>query len=153
MLNRNHETIVPDLFIALKVHDDVWVDKSKLHLSQPEAFRDLFNLMQPQARLEARGPPLYLPRPFASRPHRIQHHVRSEGASVSFGPSHRTIVNVEREKDERLVVAAKRLTRKLKPERQDDDVTKYLEFDSYVYLALTAVELISAVIGCHPRAD
>jgi hypothetical protein len=43
---------VLDLFMALKVHDDVWVDESELHLLQPEAFRDLFDLMQPRARLE-----------------------------------------------------------------------------------------------------
>ena len=46
--------IVLDLFrvIALKVHDDVWTDESEPHLGQPEAFLDLFDLMQPRARLE-----------------------------------------------------------------------------------------------------
>ena len=46
--------IVLDLFrvIALKVHDDVWADESELYLGQLEAFRDLFDMMQPRARLE-----------------------------------------------------------------------------------------------------
>ena len=49
-LNRSHETIVLDLFIASKVHDDVQAAEGRL--SQQEAFRDLFNLMQLRARLE-----------------------------------------------------------------------------------------------------
>ncbi|KAH9988633.1 hypothetical protein BJV77DRAFT_1160935 [Russula vinacea] len=95
-LNRSRETIVLDLFIALKVHDDVWADESELHLGQPEAFRDLFDLMQP-ARVSR----------ISSR------HVRSETRRGRW-PSRRTIVDVERAKDEKLEVAAKRLARKLK---------------------------------------
>ncbi|KAF7342002.1 COesterase domain-containing protein [Mycena venus] len=47
------ETPILDLFIALKVREDVWADDSDLHLSRaPPAFTDLFSLMQPRARLE-----------------------------------------------------------------------------------------------------
>ncbi|KAI0289131.1 hypothetical protein BC826DRAFT_1033790 [Russula brevipes] len=110
-LNRSRETTVLDLFIALKVHDDVWADESELHLGQPEAFRDLFDLMQPRARLED-----------LLRAHLASARVDLSAYSVTFaprrvgvvGPSRRTIVDVERAKDEKLEVAAKRLARKLK---------------------------------------
>lgn len=46
------ETKVLDLFIALKVHEDVMVDDSSLHLEREDSFRDLFDLMQPRSRLE-----------------------------------------------------------------------------------------------------
>ncbi|KAI0334250.1 hypothetical protein GY45DRAFT_1243142 [Cubamyces sp. BRFM 1775] len=46
------ETRVLDLFIALKVREDVWADESELHLEREESFKDLFDLMQPRARLE-----------------------------------------------------------------------------------------------------
>ncbi|KAI0706012.1 hypothetical protein C8T65DRAFT_577355 [Cerioporus squamosus] len=46
------ETRVLDLFIALKVREDVWTDDSALHLEREESFKDLFDLMQPRARLE-----------------------------------------------------------------------------------------------------
>lgn len=46
------ETKVLDLFIALKVHEDVMVDDSSLHLEREDSFKDLFDLMQPRSRLE-----------------------------------------------------------------------------------------------------
>ncbi|KAJ7177915.1 hypothetical protein C8R46DRAFT_1188069 [Mycena filopes] len=46
------ETATLDLFIALKVREDVWSDDSELHLERDESFTDLFNLMQPRSRLE-----------------------------------------------------------------------------------------------------
>ena len=46
------ETAVLDLFIAIKVREDVWVDDTELHLEREELFKDLFDLMQPRARLE-----------------------------------------------------------------------------------------------------
>lgn len=46
------ETQVLDLFIALKVREDVWMDDSELHLEREESFKDLFDLMQPRSRLE-----------------------------------------------------------------------------------------------------
>ncbi|KAG1750466.1 uncharacterized protein EDB91DRAFT_691237 [Suillus paluster] len=46
------ETKVLDLFIALKVHEDVMLDDSSLHLEREDSFKDLFDLMQPRSRLE-----------------------------------------------------------------------------------------------------
>ncbi|KAF5376079.1 hypothetical protein D9615_007650 [Tricholomella constricta] len=46
------ETAVLDRFIALKVREDVWADDSELHLERDEAYKDLFDLAQPRARLE-----------------------------------------------------------------------------------------------------
>ncbi|KAI0270388.1 hypothetical protein BC834DRAFT_861096 [Gloeopeniophorella convolvens] len=105
---RSRETAVLDLFIALKVRDDVWADDTELHLGQPEAFRDLFDLSQPRARLED------LLRA------RLDGDLR--GYSVTFaprrvgviGPSRRTVAEVERTRDEALEVAAKRLARRLR---------------------------------------
>lgn len=52
-LNPNHrETAILDLFLALKVREDVWADETELYLGRGESFRDLFELMQPKARLE-----------------------------------------------------------------------------------------------------
>lgn len=46
------ETQVLDLFIALKVREDVMMDDTDLHLEREESFKDLFDLMQPRSRLE-----------------------------------------------------------------------------------------------------
>ncbi|TFK60647.1 hypothetical protein BDN72DRAFT_848263 [Pluteus cervinus] len=46
------ETSVLDLFIAVKVREDVWLDDSELHLEREESFKDLFDLSQPKSRLE-----------------------------------------------------------------------------------------------------
>ncbi|RDX46066.1 hypothetical protein OH76DRAFT_909171 [Lentinus brumalis] len=46
------ETRVLDLYIVLKVREDVWTDDSEFHLEREESFKDLFDLMQPRARLE-----------------------------------------------------------------------------------------------------
>ena len=46
------ETRVLDLYIALKVREDVWMDESELHLEREESFKDVFDLMQPRARVE-----------------------------------------------------------------------------------------------------
>ncbi|KAJ7675465.1 hypothetical protein B0H17DRAFT_1080875 [Mycena rosella] len=46
------ETATLDLFIALKVREDVWADDSELHLERDESFKDLFDLAQPRSRLE-----------------------------------------------------------------------------------------------------
>lgn len=42
----NRETRVLDLYIALKVREDVWADETELHLERDESFKDLFDLMQ-----------------------------------------------------------------------------------------------------------
>ncbi|TEB19454.1 hypothetical protein FA13DRAFT_1744338 [Coprinellus micaceus] len=46
------ETPVLDLFIALKVREDVCVDDSELHLEREDMFKDIFDHSQPKARLE-----------------------------------------------------------------------------------------------------
>ncbi|KAJ8519619.1 hypothetical protein ONZ45_g3439 [Pleurotus djamor] len=46
------ETAVLDLFIAVKVREDVWMDDSELHLEREEMFKDIFDLLQPRSRLE-----------------------------------------------------------------------------------------------------
>jgi len=109
-LNRSRETVVLDLFIALKVHDDVFADESELHLGQPEAFRDLFDLMQPRARLEDLLRAYLAPTRIDLSAYSVTFAPRRVGVT---GPSRKTIVDVERTKDEKLEVAAKRLARKL----------------------------------------
>ncbi|KAJ7248587.1 hypothetical protein B0H12DRAFT_1123360 [Mycena haematopus] len=53
LVSLQRETLILDLFIALKVREDVWADDSDLHLSRAEpTFADLFSLMQPRARLD-----------------------------------------------------------------------------------------------------
>ncbi|KAJ7846414.1 hypothetical protein B0H14DRAFT_2584239 [Mycena olivaceomarginata] len=53
LISVQRETPILDLFIALKVRDNVWADDSDLHLSRAEStFADLFSLMQPRARIE-----------------------------------------------------------------------------------------------------
>lgn len=46
------ETPILDLFIALKVREDVCVDDSELHLEREDMFKDIFDHSQPKARLE-----------------------------------------------------------------------------------------------------
>ena len=46
------ETIILDRYIALKVKQDVFADDTELHIEPEEAFRDLFDVAQPRARLE-----------------------------------------------------------------------------------------------------
>ena len=85
-----------DLFIPSKVHDDVQAAEGRL--SQQEAFRDLFDLMQLRARLEdllcAHVAPLRLDLAgyiTMLAPRRVR----------VVGPSRRTIVDVERAKNSR----------------------------------------------------
>ena len=48
----HRETRVLDLFIALKVRQDVYMDDTEFHLENTESFRDLFDFNQPKSRLE-----------------------------------------------------------------------------------------------------
>ncbi|KAI0043259.1 hypothetical protein FA95DRAFT_1463846, partial [Auriscalpium vulgare] len=121
------ETTVLDLFIALRVREDVWADESDLHLGNEEAWRDLFDLMQPRARAEdlirAAGDRYGL---FFGPGSSVS--ARSEKKKVDFslvsvtfsprrvglaltlpGGRRRTVVEVDRTRDEKLEVAAKRL--------------------------------------------
>lgn len=121
------ETAVLDLFIALKVREDVWADDSELHLERDESFRDLFDLLQPRARMED------LLRVYGERSGFISLKLDGTGGhssrkgmmdfaalAVSFNSRRvgiivtaqgrkRTVVDTERTRDEPLETAAQRL--------------------------------------------
>lgn len=125
------ETKVLDLFIAGKVREDVWMDESELHLEREESVRDLFDLMQPRSRMEdlvriygVRESLIYAGanRPAGLRGRRM---LAFKDLSVSFSSKRvglvlttpdrkKTIVEVERRKEEKLEVAAKALVRELR---------------------------------------
>lgn len=48
----HRESEVLDLFVVLKVRQDVYMDDTEFHLENTESFRDLFDFMQPKSRLE-----------------------------------------------------------------------------------------------------
>lgn len=50
--SQQRETQVLDLFLSLKVREDVWIDDTELHLEREESFKDLFDMMQPRSRVE-----------------------------------------------------------------------------------------------------
>ncbi|KAI0702718.1 hypothetical protein C8Q76DRAFT_684792 [Earliella scabrosa] len=132
------ETRVLDLFIALKVREDVWADDSELHLEREESFKDLFDLMQPRARLEdllrvyglregvvsvpsssgftaiasssssSAAPPL----PFAALS--VSFSPRAVGVVLSTRQWKKKIVEVPRTREETLEVSAKKLVRELR---------------------------------------
>ncbi|KDR78160.1 hypothetical protein GALMADRAFT_1304183 [Galerina marginata CBS 339.88] len=52
LLTLHRETPILDRFIALKVRQDVFADDTELHIDREDAFRDLFDVAQPRARLE-----------------------------------------------------------------------------------------------------
>ena len=127
------ETHVLDLFIALKVREDVLMDESELHLEREERFKDLFDLNQPRSRLEdlvriygLREGVLYVgPPPRQSRSSGKPPPLPFSALSISFSMRRvglvlttetrrkRTIVEVPRTRDEKLEVAAKKLVKEL----------------------------------------
>lgn len=135
------ETQVLDLFLAVKVREDVWIDDSELHLERHETFRDLFDLMQPRSRLEdlvrhygMREGVVSVPSgssipgtptsPGPSKGARISS-LPFSALSVSFSPrkvglvlsskgGKRTVVEVARTREEKLEISAKRLVNGLK---------------------------------------
>lgn len=52
LLTPHRELRTLDLFIALIAHEDVLIDASSLHLPREDAYKDLFELIQPRSRLE-----------------------------------------------------------------------------------------------------
>ncbi|KIK63720.1 hypothetical protein GYMLUDRAFT_162721, partial [Collybiopsis luxurians FD-317 M1] len=48
----HRELITLDLFIALLAHEDLLLDATSLHLPREEAYKDLFDMVQPRSRLE-----------------------------------------------------------------------------------------------------
>ncbi len=132
MQTLQRETKVLDLFIALKVREDVWTDETELHLERDESFRDLFDLMQPRSRLEdlvrtygEREGLIYSddassPVASTSRSRSRKRQLPFDALSVSFSSRRvglvltttqrkKTIVEVERRRDEKLEYAAKGL--------------------------------------------
>ena len=135
VLSVQRETRVLDLFISLKVREDVWADESELHLERDESFRDLFDLMQPKSRMEdlvraygVREGVVDMSDPATMtsiRKGRQMVPVPFYMLSASFSPRRvglvlttrerkKTIVEVERTREEKLEVAAKRLVFELK---------------------------------------
>ena len=133
------ETRVLDLFISLKVREDVWADESELHLEREDSFKDLFDLMQPRARLEdlvrlygtragiihvagssemPSAPPSRCQTPNGTRS--IQFNLlyasfapRRVGLSLATKQRRRTIVEVARTRDQTLEASAVLLVREL----------------------------------------
>ncbi|EIN05727.1 hypothetical protein PUNSTDRAFT_74123 [Punctularia strigosozonata HHB-11173 SS5] len=126
------ETTVLDLFIALKVREDVWADDTELHLEREESFKDLFDMMQPRARLEdlvrqygvkagvvalpgragaAAAAAAIAPIPFAALS--ISFSPRNVGLLLYSGGRKRTIVEVPRVKGEKLELSAKKIVEQL----------------------------------------
>ncbi|KAI0338623.1 hypothetical protein BDW22DRAFT_1337662 [Trametopsis cervina] len=137
MQTLQRETTVLDLFVALKVREDVWMDDSELHLERDESFRDLFDLMQPRSRMEdlvrtygVRDGLISVdtgtvPVVSSSRSSSRWRRIPFDALSVSFSSKRvglvlttsqrkKTIVEVERRRDEKLEVAAKALVRSLR---------------------------------------
>lgn len=122
----NRETRVLDLYIALKVREDVWADETELHLERDESFKDLFDLMQPKSRTEdlllQYAPDLITTSPVLTRRSKVP--IPFANLSVSFSPrslglilssnsQKRTIVQCYRERGEKLEAGAKRLAKEL----------------------------------------
>jgi len=130
----HRETRVLDLFISLKVREDVWADDTEFHLERDESFRDLFDLMQPKSRMEdlvrfygvregvvdASDTPTMVksgskqPMPLSFSVLSVAFSSRRVGLILTTKERKRTIVEVERTRDEKLEVAAKRLVHELK---------------------------------------
>lgn len=136
VLSAHRETQVLDLYIALRVKEDLLSSGTSLHLPAEESFRDLFELMQPRARMEdlvfARGAKygyitlqdgangVYKPSSRSGSGGRLRP-IPSSAISVSFSPRKAallvimmgnrrvTIAEVARERNEKLEYAARKL--------------------------------------------
>jgi len=137
------ETAVLDLFVAAKVREDVWLDDTELHLEREETFKDLFDLNQPRARLEdlvrfyGSQSGMIASYPTSSTPtspssSRVQKSIPFSSLSISFSPRRvallqsstsysgrkYTLAEVERARDEKLEIVARKLVRTLERERE-----------------------------------
>jgi hypothetical protein len=148
------ETQVLDLFIAVKVREDVWMDDSVLHNEREESFKDLFDHSQPRSRLEdlirvyggreglisypsptssasGSSPSSSSPRSgsgssrFSTPNNRGITPIPFSSISASFSPRKvglvltsqgrkRTIVEVSRDRNDKLEISAKKLVRELR---------------------------------------
>ncbi len=52
IFSTHRELSTLDLFIALLAHEDLMLDSTSLHLPREEAYKDLFDMVQPKTRLE-----------------------------------------------------------------------------------------------------
>lgn len=160
--SEQRETQVLDLFLSVKVREDVWADDTELHLEREESFKDLFDMMQPRSRVEdlvraygvqagvisvsSRGNSVVCSTPSSASPSRSSfasciasssssstpqqpkpkrsHKLPFNALSVTFSPrsvglvylskgTKRTIVQVNRDRDEKLEASAKRIVKEL----------------------------------------
>lgn len=127
------ETKILDMFISLKVRDDVFTDATEYHLESEERYKDIFDFSQPKARLEdlvrvsgvEKGLITLRGGSMMRGKSRSAGRVEWDKLSVTFGirqvglvmtvpGGRRTIVQVERDgRMEKLEVAAKRLVTEL----------------------------------------
>lgn len=126
----HRETKVLDLFIALKVRQDVYMDDTEFHLENTESPRDLFDYMQPKSRLEdlichygvkagvISGSEKVEPqrKVVSSQPPPVPYSVLSVSFSIykvglvlTTRTGKRTILEVNRTRDEKLESVARRL--------------------------------------------
>jgi hypothetical protein len=125
----HRETKILDLFIALKVRQDVYMDDTEFHLESTESFRDLFDFSQPKSRLEdlirqygakegviSVPDQIGAPRSRASRPApvpcsalSVTFSIRKVGLVLTTRSGKRTILEESRTREERLESTAKLL--------------------------------------------
>ncbi|KAJ3857903.1 hypothetical protein EV368DRAFT_29170 [Lentinula lateritia] len=118
----HRELATLDLFIALLAHEDLLLDATSLHLPREEAYKDLFDMVQPRSRLED----LILEEGInAGLVYTLKYRVNPlpfEALSVSFSPrrvalvytpaisaAKKALVEVGRAREEKLEESAKRL--------------------------------------------
>jgi len=119
------ETAVLDQFILLKIKEDIRYDESELHL-EGEGFRDIFELLQPKARIEDLIRHYGLQANVITLAPASSRLVAFQFISVSFSTRKVALVITDTKgvkkplteytretKDERLEVAAKRLVKEL----------------------------------------
>lgn len=126
----HRETKVLDLFIALKVRQDVYMDDTEFHLENTESIRDLFDYRQPKSRLEdlichygikegiisvsnqaetPRTPVSSLPPPIPYSALCVSFSIRKVGLILTTRTGKRTILEESRTREERLESVAKLL--------------------------------------------
>lgn len=114
----HRETKVLDLFIALKVRQDVYMDDTEFHLENTESFRDLFDYRQPKSRLEdlvcqygvnegliSRGDKTATPNkavPILYSNLSVNFSIRKVGLVLTTRKRKKTILEVSRTRDEKL---------------------------------------------------
>ncbi|KAK0483229.1 hypothetical protein IW261DRAFT_1331734 [Armillaria novae-zelandiae] len=140
LFTHHRELVTLDRFISLLAHEDRLLDVSDLHLPREEAYKDLFDLVQPKSRLEdliaeqgTRIGVIVLDR-LRPKGHRStsSEPIPFSTLSISFSPRSiglvmnasvlrkKTLVVISRTRDEPLEVSAKRLVQSLQTWLEDD---------------------------------